>query len=230
MIEIDWVEIPAGQFQVGCDDWQIFQIRQKLGRAHRSKLDAVLQNLQRRTISSQGFAISRFPITHVQMDEFFKHFPDLSKRRVLPRQDALSSFPEENEWEVSDLFCRWAGGRLPTASRPIKRSSLRSTTIVKSFFRCTEFKSPPWMVRIRTSVFCLQRVNLESGVSMTTITVSISDDRMQKLRERASHYNVAPEELVRVSVDDLLARPEEDFRQAIEYVLKKNSELYQRLA
>ncbi len=28
-------------------------------------------------------------------------------------------------------------------------------------------------------------------------------DRMQKLRERASHYHVAPEELVRVSLDDL---------------------------
>jgi len=65
---------------------------------------------------------------------------------------------------------------------------------------------------------------------MTTITVSISDDRMQKLRERASRYHVAPEELVRVSLDDLLARSEEDFRQAVEYVLNKNTELYQRLA
>ena len=65
---------------------------------------------------------------------------------------------------------------------------------------------------------------------MTTITVSISDDRMQKLRERASLYHVAPEELVRVSLDDLLARSEDDFRQAVEYVLNKNSELYQRLA
>jgi antitoxin FitA len=65
---------------------------------------------------------------------------------------------------------------------------------------------------------------------MTTITISISDDRMQKLRERATLYHVAPEELVRVSLDDLLARPEEDFRQAVEYVLNKNTELYQRLA
>jgi len=65
---------------------------------------------------------------------------------------------------------------------------------------------------------------------MTTITISISDDRMQKLREKASHFQVAPEELVRVSLEDLLARPEEDFRQALEYVLKKNAELYQRLA
>jgi len=65
---------------------------------------------------------------------------------------------------------------------------------------------------------------------MTTITIAISDDRMQKLREKADRFQVAPEELVRVSLEDLLARPEEDFRQALEYVLNKNAELYQRLA
>jgi antitoxin FitA len=76
----------------------------------------------------------------------------------------------------------------------------------------------------------MQQVNLWAEARMTTITVSISDDRMQKLRERASHYHVAPEELVRVSLDDLLARSEEDLRQAVEYVLNKNTDLYQRLA
>ena len=65
---------------------------------------------------------------------------------------------------------------------------------------------------------------------MTNITISISDDRMQKLREKASHFKVAPEELVRVSLEDLLTRTEEDFRQALEFVLNKNDELYQRLA
>jgi len=65
---------------------------------------------------------------------------------------------------------------------------------------------------------------------MTNITISISDDRMQQLREKANRFQVAPEELVRVSLEDLLARPEEDFRQALEYVLNKNAELYRRLA
>ena len=86
------------------------------------------------------------------------------------------------------------------------------------------------MVSPRIGAFGAQQVNLWLEVSMITITVSISDDRMQKLRERASHYHVAPEELVRVSLDDLLLRSEEDFRQAVEYVLNKNTELYQRLA
>jgi len=65
---------------------------------------------------------------------------------------------------------------------------------------------------------------------MTHITISIPDDRMQKLREKASRFQVAPEDLVRASLEDLLARPEEDFRQALEYVLSKNAELYRRLA
>ena len=65
---------------------------------------------------------------------------------------------------------------------------------------------------------------------MTTITISISDDGLRKLREKASYYQVAPEDLVRVTLEDLLDRPTEDFRQALEQVLDKNRELYQRLA
>ena len=65
---------------------------------------------------------------------------------------------------------------------------------------------------------------------MINITISISDDRMQKLREKASRFQVAPEDLVRASLEDLLALPEEHFRQALEYVLSKNAELYRRLA
>jgi hypothetical protein len=65
---------------------------------------------------------------------------------------------------------------------------------------------------------------------MTTITIAISDDGLKKLRERASYYQVTPEELVRVSLEDLLDRPTADFRQALEYVLNKNTELYRRLA
>ncbi len=55
---------------------------------------------------------------------------------------------------------------------------------------------------------------------MTIITISLPNDRLQ----------VAPEELVRVSIEELLARPDEEFRKALEYVLNKNAELYRRLA
>ncbi len=65
---------------------------------------------------------------------------------------------------------------------------------------------------------------------MTTITISLPDDRLNKLKEIATRFSVAPEELVRVSIEELLTRPEEDFRRALEYVLSKNAELYRRLA
>ncbi len=65
---------------------------------------------------------------------------------------------------------------------------------------------------------------------MTKLTISISDDLMRQLREKASHFQVAPEDLVRLGLEDLLTRPKEDFHRALEYVLKKNAELYQRLA
>lgn len=65
---------------------------------------------------------------------------------------------------------------------------------------------------------------------MTTITISVPDKSLQKLQELARRFQVTPEELVRVSLEELLARPEEDFQRALEYVLQKNAELYRRLA
>jgi hypothetical protein len=65
---------------------------------------------------------------------------------------------------------------------------------------------------------------------MSTITISISEDRLQKLQEKASRFHIAPEDLVRASLEDLLARPEEGFQRAVGYVLDKNAELYRRLA
>jgi len=50
---------------------------------------------------------------------------------------------------------------------------------------------------------------------MTTITVSLPADRWQKLREVAAQYRITPEDLVRVSVEEILACPEEEFRQAL---------------
>lgn len=65
---------------------------------------------------------------------------------------------------------------------------------------------------------------------MTTITITIPDDRMTRLKEIAVRFGITPEDLVRVSLEDLLARPEEDFQRAVDYVLNKNTELYRRLA
>ena len=65
---------------------------------------------------------------------------------------------------------------------------------------------------------------------MATYTISLSEKQSQQLRELADQYHVAPEELVRASIEDLLTRPQDNFKTAIDYVLKKNAELYKRLA
>ncbi len=65
---------------------------------------------------------------------------------------------------------------------------------------------------------------------MTTISIALPDDRLHKLQEMARRLQVAPEELVRASIEDLLVRPDEEFRDALDHVLNKNAELYRRLA
>jgi predicted DNA-binding protein len=65
--------------------------------------------------------------------------------------------------------------------------------------------------------------------NMSDITISLPEDRMSKLKQIAAGLGTTPEELVRASVEDLLGRPE-DFQRAVDYVLKKNEELYRRLA
>jgi len=65
---------------------------------------------------------------------------------------------------------------------------------------------------------------------MTRITIALPDDSLLQLQEKAKTFGITPEELVRVSIEELLTRPEDAFQQAVEYILKKNAELYRRLA
>ena len=65
---------------------------------------------------------------------------------------------------------------------------------------------------------------------MNAITITLSDDRLAQLQEMATRFQVSPEELVRVGVEELLAQPDEVFQRVVAAVLKKNAELYRRLA
>ncbi len=67
------------------------------------------------------------------------------------------------------------------------------------------------------------------GLSMATITVPVSDERLLRLRELAEEAKVTPEELVREILEEWLKRPNEDFARTAGYVLEKNAELYRRL-
>jgi predicted transcriptional regulator len=65
---------------------------------------------------------------------------------------------------------------------------------------------------------------------MSTLTITLSDDGLAKLREIADRFNIKAEDLARVSIEELLTRPEESFQHAADYILHKNAELYRRLA
>jgi len=51
-----------------------------------------------------------------------------------------------------------------------------------------------------------------------------------KLRDEAARLGVEPEELARATLADLLQKEDEDFQKAAAHVLRKNEELYRRLA
>jgi predicted DNA-binding protein len=64
---------------------------------------------------------------------------------------------------------------------------------------------------------------------MSNTTISLPEESMSKLKEMAAGLGTTTEELLRASVEDLLGRPEE-FHETVDCVLKKNEELYRRLA
>jgi hypothetical protein len=65
---------------------------------------------------------------------------------------------------------------------------------------------------------------------MTTVTISLSDENSQRLREAASRAGVSPEELASARLEAWLKQSESDFAEAARLVLEKNKELYRRLA
>ena len=65
---------------------------------------------------------------------------------------------------------------------------------------------------------------------MATLTIALPEESLIQLRQKAERLRVAPEDLIRLSLEELLTRPDEAFQNAAEYVLTKNAELYRRLA
>lgn len=65
---------------------------------------------------------------------------------------------------------------------------------------------------------------------MSDITVTVSDTQLDQLKEKAARLGITVGDLVLLSIEEVLSRPDEAFRQTAEYVLQKNAELYRRLA
>lgn len=60
--------------------------------------------------------------------------------------------------------------------------------------------------------------------------IELSPAQADRLRLEAERLGLKPEDLARAAITDLLASPGEEFKAAAERVLKKNEELYRRLA
>jgi hypothetical protein len=65
---------------------------------------------------------------------------------------------------------------------------------------------------------------------MQTLEVALADHTATKLQEAAQRLGITPESLAQISVEEMLARFDQDFLAAASYVLNKNAELYRRLA
>ena len=65
---------------------------------------------------------------------------------------------------------------------------------------------------------------------MNTITIAISEETARQLKERAAQYDTTLEEMAVRGIQEMLSRPDPLFDQAKQHVLRKNAELYRRLA
>jgi len=62
------------------------------------------------------------------------------------------------------------------------------------------------------------------------LAIELTSPQAERLREEATRLGVAPEELARAALADLLTAHDEEFHEAAQRVLRKNEELYRRLA
>lgn len=62
------------------------------------------------------------------------------------------------------------------------------------------------------------------------LSIDLSPAQAERLRLEAERLGLTPEDLARAAIADLLATTGQDFKAAAERVLKKNEELYRRLA
>jgi predicted transcriptional regulator len=62
------------------------------------------------------------------------------------------------------------------------------------------------------------------------LAVELSEAETRRLQEAAERLGVDPTELARAAISDLLSTPDDEFRAAADHVLRKNEDLYRRLA
>jgi formylglycine-generating enzyme required for sulfatase activity len=144
MVEIDWVEIPAGEFLMGLSKEQVAhfrarmaqdkqgpierwirrQLKKRWGIEDRSLLpDSWLRHeIPQRVVHLDTFYIARFAITDEQASLFATS--PLVKQAGLEEEFAFwkgfrvecRKLPVSSDWQMAELFCQKIGGRLPNAT------------------------------------------------------------------------------------------------------------------
>ncbi|MDP9360420.1 MAG: ribbon-helix-helix domain-containing protein [Acidobacteriota bacterium] len=64
---------------------------------------------------------------------------------------------------------------------------------------------------------------------MKTLEIQLPDETASRIEQAAHERGLSPHDLVRISVEEKLARDEE-FEKAARHVMAKNAELYERLS
>ncbi len=65
---------------------------------------------------------------------------------------------------------------------------------------------------------------------MATLTISLSDEEMQRLEELSKRESLTVEQMVKLGIHDFIGQPDDAFRAAAKRALEKNTELYRRLS
>ena len=65
---------------------------------------------------------------------------------------------------------------------------------------------------------------------MKTISIDLDDRKADLLKKKAALFGLSVQDFVNAAFDDLLAKPDDDFSDAMEYILKKNKDLYKKLS
>ena len=63
-----------------------------------------------------------------------------------------------------------------------------------------------------------------------TLNLELDEQQVRRLQEAARRLNVSVNDLAKAAINELLAKPDDDFERAAARVLEKNAELYKRLA
>ena len=65
---------------------------------------------------------------------------------------------------------------------------------------------------------------------MNIISIELPDASYNKMKEKAAELGFPLEELVKISVEDFLRHPDDQFKRIVDEILAENAELYRRLA